>query len=75
MRLNKQDVGKLCLIKWDDIGRVDSMIVDIDDDRKGADVFDFSSKTLRNVDLDQIVQIDGFVTPNGILPSLVRKMA
>ena len=72
MKLNKSDVGKLALVKWDDIGRVDSMIVEVDDDRKGGKLYDFNSRVLQSFESSQVVEINGYVTPNSILESLVN---
>ena len=69
MKLLKGDVGKLCLVKYDDIGRTEGMIVGIDDDKRGANVYVFSSQTVDSVDADQIVETGVYVTPNGIMES------
>ena len=73
MRLNKGDVGRSCLVKYDDIGRVEGMIVEIDDNRKMADVYVFTDRAIdKSVEVCQISELGDHVTPNGILESMVK---
>ena len=71
MKLLKGDVGRLCLVKWDDIGRVESMLLEISNDRKykEAKVFDFNSRVIHNIEWSQVVEKNGYVTPNSLLAS------
>ena len=72
MKLLKRDVGRLCLVKWDDIGRVESMIVEVDDNYKSCNVYDFNAHCLHSVDASQVVEKSGYVTPNAILESRIK---
>lgn len=67
--LRNGDIGKLCLVKWDDVGRVESMLVQVDDDHRYGKVYDFNACVLRTVEASQVVEIGDRVTPNGILES------
>lgn len=70
--VRKSDVGRVCQVKYDDIGLVTGMIVEISDDNKDFKIYIFASKTLANEDYDQIESIGAYVTPNGILESRVK---
>ena len=72
MKIRKADVGRLALVKWDDIGRVECMIVD--HDRCGYPVvYNFNDRKLDTLDdHKQVVEMGDFVTPNGLLESRVK---
>ena len=73
MKLLKNDVGRLCLVKFDDVGRIEGMIVGIDDDRKSVNVYFFNDQKVDTlVAASQIVEKGTYVTPNGILESQVN---
>jgi hypothetical protein len=68
--LKQSDAGRLCLVEYDDIGRVEGMITDICDNRRTAGVFIFMDRKMDSVvDKDQIVEINDYAMPNGILKS------
>jgi len=68
MKVRKSDIGRLCLARWDDIGRVECMIVDHDHNGY-VQVYNFSERQLDTLDCpSQIVEMGKFVTPNGIVP-------
>jgi len=66
MKLNKKDAGRLCLVEWTDIGRADTMIMEIDDDRRNAKVYCFYDSTVQDIEATQIVEMGNYVTPNAI---------
>jgi hypothetical protein len=72
MKVKKSDVGRLCLARWDDIGRVECMIVDVNRAVLDRDihVYDFSSRQLKVLDRSQIVELGKFVTPNNLVPEI-----
>jgi len=69
MRLLKGDVGRRCLVEWDDVGRAESMILEVDDGGREAKVYNFSSRAVDSVDSTQVVERNEYVTPNGLLIS------
>ena len=70
-RLKKRDTGRLCLVKFDDIGKVTGMITNVHD-RRFADVFIFSERYIdSHVEAGYITELGDYVTPNGLLESLV----
>ena len=73
MKLVKSDVGRLCLVKWDDIGRIECMLLEIDRGNKEAKVYSFVNESIEGVPFGQIVELGGSVTPNTLLESQVGK--
>lgn len=63
MKFKKRDIGKTCLVRWDDSGIMQAMIVAIDDDKKEARVFSFATSTLDRITSDQVEKIGNFVLP------------
>lgn len=53
MKILQRDVGKFCLVKWDDVGIVEGLIIDVD----GNDVKIFSDDHINRATKDQIRQI------------------
>ena len=69
MRISKSDIGRLCLVKWDDCGRVESMILEVDVSDKEVKVYSFTNRIIQRADFSQIIETGEYVTPNGILES------
>lgn len=40
IKLKQSDVGRFCLVKWDDVGLRESIILEVDSDRRWVKVFD-----------------------------------
>ena len=63
MRLSKRDSGRWCTVKFDDIGRVDGLIVQINTEFKSADVYIAASNSIEDVEFNQIVELRDYVNP------------
>jgi len=57
MKVTKNDLGKVVLVKFDDVGRVDGLLVDIEPEHRRANVFFPYDNQLDDIDIDQIVSI------------------
>jgi len=69
MKVRKSDVGRLCMVRWDDIGRIECMVVDHDHNGY-VQVYNFSDRKIETVDeSSQIVELGKFVTPNDLTPA------
>lgn len=64
-KLKKNDVGHLCLVKWDDVGRQEGMLIEVDDDGKRGKIF--NDKDIQNVESEQVVKVGNAVTPNSLV--------
>jgi hypothetical protein len=60
MKIRKRDVGKKCLVRYMDAGRVECMIVEILD-TGSVRVFEFGNRSCDTVDQKQICEIGDFV--------------
>lgn len=61
MRLLKKHVGRYCTARFDDIGNVDGILVDINTKFKWAEVFLLSDSVLNTVDFNQVVDVRNWV--------------
>ncbi len=60
VKISKEDIGRWVPVKWDDIGRVDCLLVDIHPDYKDdLKVFQPHSG-LHRIDRDQIIEKRGY---------------
>ena len=62
MKIRKDDIGKSVLVKFDDVGRIEGMLIDIVEHSvphnfKEAKVFFPNDKTIDDVEFCQIVEI------------------
>lgn len=60
MKLLRDDMGKAVLVRYDDVGRIEGVLVDIVDHEptgREAKVFFLNDKTIDNVELSQIVEV------------------
>ena len=75
-KLKRSDVGRLCLVRWDDIGRVECMLLDHGEDSYPK-VFNFSDRRIDTLDdKDQIVEMSNhYVTPNSITHSDIERLS
>jgi hypothetical protein len=64
-RFKSDDIGRLALVRYDDVGRVDTMVIKINNEGRDADVYDFACKHLANVGHDQVCEIGGYIQPIG----------
>lgn len=64
MCAKNSDIGKQCLVWFNDTGRNEGMIIDVD--KTTASVFLFADKTVRNVEFSQILEINSMVKPTVI---------
>ena len=55
MKVLKDDVGKVVLVRFDDIGRMEGILVEKEEMR--AKVFFPSDNTLENLELSQIIEV------------------
>lgn len=62
MKVTKSDIGKSCLVEFDDIGRTEGMILD-SSESPWVQVFLFHDKTIDNVEPNQIIEMGPFVKP------------
>ena len=62
-RFKKSDQGRVALVRWDDVGRKDMMILEVDDDGKEARAWDFSDCYIQRVSHEQICEIGKVVSP------------
>ena len=53
-KIKQSDVGKWVTVKWNDVGRRDSLLVEVDIRNKSAKVFEPFGE-LHNIELDQII--------------------
>jgi hypothetical protein len=66
LKITKEDIGRWVTVKWDDVGRRDSLIVDFDPEqginkKHGyVKVFDLDG-TLHTITADQIIEKRGYV--------------
>ncbi len=62
LKLKKSDIGRWVTVKWDDVGRRDSLLIEIVDcdKRKYAKVYD-PCGDIHTVELDQIIDKRDFV--------------
>jgi len=58
IKIKQSDVGRWVTVKWDDVGRIDSLLVDYDKDGKYgyARVFEPYNNRLTTITMDQIVE-------------------
>ncbi len=68
-RIGTSDVGRLCLVKWDDIGRVECLITSADIGNQTIEIFMFADKCTDTVSHDEIAEFGNHITPNSILES------
>lgn len=66
-KFRKGDVGRSCLVRWDDLGLTQEMIIEVDDDRKEATSFCFATSNTNRITIDQIAKIGNFVYPPKML--------
>jgi len=64
MKIKKQDVGKQCLVKYDDVGRVEGIIVEAEPDMDYIKLFLFHDHTLVSETPDMVIEIGDYVKPN-----------
>lgn len=62
MKINKSDVGRWITVKWDDSGRVDSLLVSVEDNY--VKVYEPITRTLSNPSKDQITEKRGYCNAN-----------
>lgn len=62
MQTKKSDIGKLCVIEYDDIGRVDALLLD-KNELGFQQVYVFALKLVDTIDADQIIEIGDIITP------------
>lgn len=61
MKLKKSDIGRWITVKWDDIGRTDCLLVEINNEgRKYAKIFT-PYKGLCSIDQSQITELRSYV--------------
>lgn len=66
IKIIKADIGRWVTVKWDDVGRRDSLLVDVDYDQginrkyKYVKVFDLDG-SLHTITTDQIIEKRGYV--------------
>lgn len=66
MKVTKSDVGRTCIVQYDDIGKVEGMVVEVDTDpgTKCAKVFTFYDRNLDpSIDLEQILSLGDYICP------------
>ena len=63
MKVSKNDVGKTCLVWYDDVGRIEAMILDVDIQDRHITVFGFDRRSTSIEDFDQILSIGSQVRP------------
>ena len=56
MKLKKSDIGRWATVKWDDVGRVDCLIVDINQSSKTLRIFE-PFKGTSTVGFSQITEL------------------
>ena len=70
MKIRKSDIGRVCLVEYNDIGTVEGMIVEVDSETNDAAVFVFADRILdRHVSFNQIVETGHRITSHNILES------
>jgi len=62
MKITSNDVGKWCLIHFDDIGTVQALILEKPDSYKDFDVFIPCDTAVNNANADQVVRIGERIT-------------
>lgn len=62
LKIKKSDIGRWVTVKWDDVGRRDSLLIEIVDcnKRKYAKVYE-PYGAIHTIELDQIIEKRGFV--------------
>jgi hypothetical protein len=68
MKIRKTDIGRQCLVKYDDVGRLEGMIIDVGDNHPIShqpliEVYGFNDKTVDTVEPCQIVELGKRVVP------------
>ena len=63
MKPGKNSAGKLCVVEFDDIGRVDAMLLEEASIDGSWRVFNFATQTVNAVGNDQIIDIGDHVRP------------
>jgi len=58
----KEDEGRIALIRWDDTGRKDMMILEVDDDRKEAKAYDIEDCYIQRVSHEQVCEVGDLVS-------------
>jgi len=56
LRVRNRDIGRWVTVKWDDIGRQDCLLVDVDLDNKRGKVF-VPHERMSTIDLSQVTEI------------------
>ena len=62
--IRQNDVGRLCLVRFDDIGRQEALIIEINPEDKDLRIFSFATRSLQRVQYDMIVEINDYIIPN-----------
>ncbi len=60
-KVQSRDVGRWVTVKWDDCGRVDSLLIEVED--KGGRVYEPMDGQTHSISLDQVVEIRDYVVP------------
>jgi hypothetical protein len=55
LKIKKSDVGRWITVKWNDVGRIDCVLVNVDMESKSAKVFE-PHGNLHTVELNQILE-------------------
>jgi len=61
MLIKKTDIGRMCLVQYDDTGRVNGILVDCETDETDVKVFSFATRELLNVNKSQVVALGDHV--------------
>lgn len=56
LQVKKSDIGRWVTVKWDDIGRIDSLLVKVESRYKNGLVFEPNDNNLVSIGLDQIIE-------------------
>jgi len=57
IRVNKCDCGRRIMVRWDDIGTVEGLLVQAENDSTDLKVFSFCDDELNRVDRGQVVSL------------------
>jgi hypothetical protein len=57
MKIRKGDTGRWCTVKFEDVGRVDGIIINVNPEFKSLDVYIPALDTVEDPDFSQIVEI------------------
>jgi hypothetical protein len=68
MKIRKSDIGRQVLVKYDDVGRLEGMIIGIEEYEtphhfREAKVFFFNDNVIDDVEMSQIVELGERVAP------------